>query len=307
MQTVIGAFDDRSQAEQAVQRLTQMGLDREDIHIEHQPASDTRMAGEADEGVHEDRRGFFARLFGLDEDNPADSPWRHTADTWDEAVHRGSAVVVVDARDDAQAERAAVCLHEAGALDVDERSAQWRQEGRTGGTADTGAQARTGQAELREGRTLDVVEEQLQVGKRTLEQGGVRVFERVTERPVREVVRLREERAVVERRPVDRELRQGELDAFREGSVEVREMAEEPVVAKTARVVEEVRVGKQVREREATVEDKVRRKDVEVERLGERARAVASDRDAAAVRTEREPSKRSTTQRDPGLTKPRKP
>lgn len=305
MHTVIGAFDDRSQAEQAVQRLTQLGLDRQDIHIEHQPADGARVA---DDTGTEDRRGFFARLFGLDEDNAADSPWRQTADTWDEAVQRGSAVVVVDARDDAQAERAAACLHEAGARDVDERSAQRRRDIGTGESAATGGQVRTGESALREGRTMDVVEEQLQVGKRTLEQGGVRVFERVTERPVREVVRLREERAVVERRPVDRELRQGELDAFREGSVEVREMTEEPVVAKTARVVEEVRVGKQVRERDATVEDKLRRKDVEVERLGERDRAVASDRDAdATVRAEREPSKRATTQRETGLGKPRKP
>lgn len=53
---------------------------------------------------------------------------------------------------------------------------------------------------------------------------------------------------------------------------------EEPVVAKTARIVEEVRVGKEVREREETIEDTLRRKDVEVQRLsGERERAVASD------------------------------
>lgn len=62
---------------------------------------------------------------------------------------------------------------------------------------------------------------------------------------------------------------------------EVRETTEEPVVAKTARVVEAVRVGKEVREREEVIEDNVRRKDVEVERLagqrGERQRAVAAD------------------------------
>jgi stress response protein YsnF len=58
------------------------------------------------------------------------------------------------------------------------------------------------------------------------------------------------------------------------------------VVAKTARVVEEVRVGKEVREREETIEDSVRRKDVDVERIAgqagrvqDRERAVASDAD----------------------------
>jgi len=59
----------------------------------------------------------------------------------------------------------------------------------------------------------------------------------------------------------------------------VRESAEEAVVGKTARVVEEVRVGKDVREREETIEDRVRRKDVDVERIGgeQRERAVASN------------------------------
>jgi hypothetical protein len=64
----------------------------------------------------------------------------------------------------------------------------------------------------------------------------------------------------------------------------VRETTEEPVVAKSARVVEEVRVGKDVQEREQTIEDTVRRKDVDVERMEgegrtsmERERAVASD------------------------------
>jgi stress response protein YsnF len=99
---------------------------------------------------------------------------------------------------------------------------------------------------------------------------------------VREVVRLREERAVVERRAVDRPATAGDLSTFKEGTLEVREKVEEPVVAKSARVVEEVRVGKEVREREEAIEDTVRRKDVDVQQLEgsrniERERAVASD------------------------------
>ena len=43
------------------------------------------------------------------------------------------------------------------------------------------------------------------------------------------------------------------------------EMTEEPVVSKQARVVEEVTLHKEVREREETVRDTVRRSDVEVE------------------------------------------
>jgi stress response protein YsnF len=45
--------------------------------------------------------------------------------------------------------------------------------------------------------------------------------------------------------------------------LEVRETAEEPVVSKTAHVVEEVIVGRETTERTETVRDTVRREDVE--------------------------------------------
>lgn len=130
--------------------------------------------------------------------------------------------------------------------------------------------------------TLEVVEEQLQVGKREVDHGGVRVVQRVTEKPVHETVRLHEEHAVVDRHPVDRAATSAD---FRDATLEVRETAEQAVVAKTARVVEEVRVGKEVREREEVIEDTLRRKDVDIERLSpgnarssiERERAVAAD------------------------------
>ena len=57
------------------------------------------------------------------------------------------------------------------------------------------------------------------------------------------------------------------MAAFKEGSFELREMGEEAVVAKTARIVEEVVVGKQVTEKQQTVSDTVCRTDVEVQQL----------------------------------------
>jgi uncharacterized protein (TIGR02271 family) len=114
--------------------------------------------------------------------------------------------------------------------------------------------------------TIPVVEEELQVGKREVERGGVRVESRVEEKPVAAEVQLREERVHVERHPVDRPVTDADA-AFREGTLEVTERAEEPVVAKTARVVEEVVVGKQVEEHTETVRDTVRRTDVDVQEI----------------------------------------
>jgi uncharacterized protein (TIGR02271 family) len=114
---------------------------------------------------------------------------------------------------------------------------------------------------------MPVVQEEVKVGKRSVEQGGVRVIRRVTETPISELVRLREERARIERRPVDRAATTADLENFREDTIEVRERTEEPVVEKVARVVEEVVVGREVSERTERVEDTVRRTDVEVDRL----------------------------------------
>jgi uncharacterized protein (TIGR02271 family) len=114
--------------------------------------------------------------------------------------------------------------------------------------------------------TVPVVEEDLAVGKRVVQRGGVRIYTHVTEQPVEESVTLREERAHVERRDVDRPASEAELaTAFKEGSVEIQETAEEPVIEKQARVVGEVDVGKDVSERTETVKDTVRRSEVEVE------------------------------------------
>ncbi|GAC1551298.1 MAG: hypothetical protein NVS2B7_27270 [Herpetosiphon sp.] len=119
-----------------------------------------------------------------------------------------------------------------------------------------------------EGETaIPVIEEQLNVGKREVEGGGVRVNTHVTERPVTEQVTLHEERVDVERRPVNREVHAGELNQVREGTFEVREHSEVPIVEKTARVVEEVVINKEAHDRTERVQDTVRRTDVEVEKL----------------------------------------
>ena len=116
-------------------------------------------------------------------------------------------------------------------------------------------------------QTINVVEEELQVGKRVTQRGGVRVYSRVTETPVQEDVELREEHVRVDRQPVNRPATDADFRSGKEQVIEVAEYAEEPVVAKQARVVEEVRVGKDATERTETVRDTVRRTDVEVENL----------------------------------------
>ena len=123
-------------------------------------------------------------------------------------------------------------------------------------------------ATLEDQAVVPVVAEELVVGKREVERGGVRVFRRTVEEPVQEAVTLHEEHVHVERRPVDRPLTDADL-ASASKTIELTETAEVPVVQKVARVVEEVSVGVVGTDRTETVTDTVRHTEVEVEPVTE--------------------------------------
>jgi uncharacterized protein (TIGR02271 family) len=111
---------------------------------------------------------------------------------------------------------------------------------------------------------IPVVEEELRIGKRDVNLGRVRVRSYVREIPVNEQVNLRSERVEVERRAVDRPLTTGDV-AFQDRTIEAEERAEEAVVAKEARVTEEIALRKEAETRTETVTDSVRKTEVEVE------------------------------------------
>lgn len=115
--------------------------------------------------------------------------------------------------------------------------------------------------------SIPIIEEEVNVGKREVRRGGVRLRSRIIERPVEETLRLREERVKVERTPADREATDAELENFRDETVEVHEYGEEPLISKSSRVVEEVKVGKDVHERQETVRERARKTQVDVENL----------------------------------------
>jgi uncharacterized protein (TIGR02271 family) len=137
------------------------------------------------------------------------------------------------------------------------------------GSSLTGSMQRdTGMARDTGSAAIPVVQEQLKVGKREVQRGGVRVFSRVVETPVNETIGLREEHVNVERRPVNEPISAVDSSAFKEQTIEMRETAEEAVVEKSARVVEEVMINKEVTQREQQINDTVRHTEVEVEQLG---------------------------------------
>jgi stress response protein YsnF len=270
--TLVGIFDTQSAAERARAQLTAAGFPASEVSLTSAEgaAGDTASTTRRSTDSERDRPGpitrFFDNLFGDDDD-------LGYGDTYREAFRRGACGVSVHAESEEQIERAQEILNDAGAVDIDRRAETWRDEGWSGSAA-AASDARVAGSALEEGdsRTLKEVQEDLKVGKRAVARGGVRVFSRVVETPVEESVRLREEHANVQRRAVDRPATDAD---FQEGSIEVREMGEEAVVSKTARVVGEVEVSKSATEREETVHDSLRRTEVDVEPIeGDTARTA---------------------------------
>jgi uncharacterized protein (TIGR02271 family) len=285
-QTLVGYFDTRMQAQDAIDRLAAAGfpagsasLSNESVSDASTPTSDLAVRTEAnnDSGVLGGIRNFFGDVFGDSHEHMSQ---------YEEGVQRGGCVVKVSVTSDDQLERATDILENAGAADIEERASQWSQSAATGATTSAAYAAPAAALSSDQSAAIPIVEESLQVGKKTVDRGGVRVYTRTVETPVSESVSLREEHAVVERRPVDRPLTAAEQDGFQERSIEVREMAEKAVVGKTARVVEEVVVGKQASEHTETISDSVRHTEVEVERVEGGATTTSASGSTAAYRSD---------------------
>ncbi len=136
--------------------------------------------------------------------------------------------------------------------------------------------------ERKESGTVPVIREDLQVGKRAVQRGAVRVHSHVRSEPVHEDVRLREEHVRVDRRPVDRPASEADIAAANRDAIEVVETVEEPVVNKRSRVVEEVTLSKDVGERTERVSDTVRNSEVKVEDLRKGRTTAPTTYDPAA-------------------------
>jgi uncharacterized protein (TIGR02271 family) len=185
-----------------------------------------------------------------------------------ESLRRGQAVMGVELPADS-VRPAIELMRRLGARAVDEMPAAGRDAEAATVTASASAAPPppTPVESLLDQVTVPVVEEQLEVGKRQVQRGGVRINSHVVEQPIQRSVSLSEERVTVERRPVSRDATEADLADFKEGSIEFHETVEEAVISKRRRVVEEIVIGKQRRERTETISETVRKTEVSVEPL----------------------------------------
>lgn len=138
-QTVIGVFDDASEAQTAVQELMEAGFSHNNIDLSTTNSLDADVTDSSYTTSTERKSdngggigGFFSSLFGLDDDDDDNRRRRENYTT----VGERHSVVTVHTMDSDEAERAADILDDAGAIDVDERAEQYRTgsySGITGG------------------------------------------------------------------------------------------------------------------------------------------------------------------------------
>ncbi len=253
IETIVAVYDTAAHADLAVADLKAANVPADAISVH----ASEQAGATADAAAAPREKGFWSNLFGGE---PA-----HDTSVYERSVQSGSTVVTVRAPEEHVASVSRI-LETHDPIDIDARAAAY---GTAGGTTTTSretvgavapavqpaAGAVTGE------EAIALSEEQLVVGKRLVDRGSTRVRRFVVETAVEQDVSLRSEHATIQRRPAS-----GTVDAaaFTDRAIEVREMDEEAVVGKTAHVVEEVVVNKQVSEHVETIHDTVRREDVEI-------------------------------------------
>ena len=264
-QTITAMYDTYLEATAAKAKLVALGIPEVGVRILSGSEAATAGTTTHEEGMWGSLKEFFM---------PEEDRHLHA-----EGLHRGGTMLTATV-EDGYAEQTYDILEEHGSVDMDEREASWRKDGWTGratgapamaasipastGTAGLHAAGSTETAAAQGTDYIPVVEERLNVGKRMVDSGRVRVRSYAAEKAVSENVTLRDESVHVDRRVVDRAVTSGDMALFEDKVIEATEMREQAVVSKEARVVGEVGIRKEAADRVETVTDKVRHTEVEV-------------------------------------------
>jgi uncharacterized protein (TIGR02271 family) len=274
---IVAVFDSEGSAEAAARDLEQAGISTSAIRRYRSSAGAT---GNESSGAmspptgNSGSGGFWAWLLGEEPGPETTRSLSGDEDAYEQHAQAGKPVLSVLVEDDARIHQAITLLTAHHPIEMEERTEELdagsslKSEpgssphagitGSTGDSAPVAAETRPTGAE----EVIPLAEEDLEIGKRTVDRGKTQVRRYVVERPVERDVVLHGQRVTIERRrPVETAV---PGHAFEERTVEVRETEEAPVVEKTARVVEEVAIRKEETERTEKVRDNVRREEVEI-------------------------------------------
>ena len=135
--TVVGLFDNRTEAQAAMQELVAHGFIQEDIDLSNRRMDETgntsayagtndadsgytdRRTDDTSTGIGDSISNFFSSLFGDDRD---------TASSYTNAAHDADAILSVQVDSEERAREASEIFDRHGAIDVDERNAQYSSQ-----------------------------------------------------------------------------------------------------------------------------------------------------------------------------------
>jgi stress response protein YsnF len=282
---VVAVYRSRADAERARDRLIQIGVPDIDIRMSDggpaigSPTHTRETTATPASAAGERRGGFWDWLFGRDMPE-SDRGW------YESNLREGRTVLSVLVRDQAERERVGDILDEFEPIEFNGMAETPMRGAETAAVISGAPLPETGEADIPAGapmaggrtageippvgagradeQVIPVVKEELAVGKRASERH-YRIRTYIVETPVESDVTLRDERIVVERRPVTGERQVGAADLPQEREFEVTERHEEPVVEKRARETEEVVVRREANERTEHVRDTVRETKVDVD------------------------------------------
>lgn len=273
---IVTLFDSAMQAEAAKRNLAKAGFPDRDISL----ISGDRLQSEGKAIRHP---SIWQRLFG-------DTVDKDQADVYSKAMDKGGVVLTLRTEEKDLA-RAMTILHSHDSVDMPERMKSTltdsserelmtgeREEPMVGRDREFAGETndrlneryeepvRTSlTGDETEDEILRLAEEQIEVGKRLVSEGSTRVRRYTVTDQVSEDVSLHEQHADVFRRAINEPAWLGEVD-WSEKTVEIAESHEQPVINKTARVKEEVVVRTDANERTETVNDTVRRQEVDIDK-----------------------------------------
>jgi stress response protein YsnF len=251
---IVTLFDNAQHAEAAKRNLESAGFPPGEISV----INNKILAGDK---LNEP--ALWRRLFGRDIQT-------YEALVYGRSVENGGVVLTVRVPE-AEVAKATRILNAHEAVDLQQRAVEhgFINKGASPPPPATMAAGRT----LPEEQILRLAEEQLDVGKRVIQDGTTRIRRFVTETPVEAQVTLHEEHTRVIRRANADTGPIRDVD-WTDKTIELQEMVEEPVITKSVHVTEEVIIRKESTDTVRTVKDKVRRQQVDVEKIPAGGRPV---------------------------------
>src|SRR5271165_663472 len=273
-ETLVAVYDTPAHADAAVRALKAAGFHESDISVFN---GERLKDGKATLSANVKEPGLWQRLFGTD-------VYQHEATVYGQTVEDGGVVISLRVPESEVAHATAVLdIHRP--VDVHDRAVTMgvapaahvetvKETIQAVPLAAVQTVAVTPKLAAAQPDVLRLAEEQLQVGKEMAETGRTRVRRFVTEKEVAADVTLHEEHAELIRKAISDPKFIGDID-WADEEIEVVETAEHAVAKKTAKIVEEVALRKVGTDHVETIRDKLRRQQVEIERVGADGKVIA--------------------------------